>query len=245
MRVHTLPTRPKDIEDDGAFHYAVLGLQRRLGVRQAERRGQAISGRDHRAGQAPRVPERRPAARFRLRTAWNWPLARVRDYLAWEIVREEIKKQQKDGNVDPARAQTLQINIDKAKGRIPEAIKQAYCIVVTVSEKDEVQAFKITVNDEPHFNIIKGDKRSRVQDTAITAEALLPGRTIQPLAARRDVSTRQGPGGSVCPASASAEDAQGQRHPRHAGRWVREGHLCPAARPAGRNIPHLVDVAAG
>ena len=24
-RVHTLPTRPKDIEDDGAFHYAILG----------------------------------------------------------------------------------------------------------------------------------------------------------------------------------------------------------------------------
>jgi hypothetical protein len=101
-------------------------------------------------------------------------MARVRDYLAWEIVREDIKKQQKDGNVDPARAQTLQINIDKARGRIPEAIKQAYCIVVTVSEKDEVQAFKITVNDEPHFITIKGDKRSRVKDTAVTAEALLP-----------------------------------------------------------------------
>jgi hypothetical protein len=101
-------------------------------------------------------------------------LARVRDYLAWETVREEVKKQQKDGNVDPARAQTMQINIDKAKGRIPEAIKQAYCIVVTVSEKDEAQAFKITVTEDPHFNIIKADKRSRVQDTAITAEALLP-----------------------------------------------------------------------
>jgi hypothetical protein len=99
---------------------------------------------------------------------------RVRDYLAWEVVREEIKKQQKDGNVDPARALTLQINVDKAKGRIPEAIKQAYCIVVTVSEKDEAHAFKITVTEEPQFNIIKGDKRSRLQDTPITAEALLP-----------------------------------------------------------------------
>ena len=101
-------------------------------------------------------------------------MARVRDYLAWEIVRDDIKKQQKDGNIDPARAQTLQIYIDKAKGKIPEAIRQAYCIVVTVSEKDEVQAFKITVNDEPHFNAIKGDKRSRVKDTAVEAAALLP-----------------------------------------------------------------------
>jgi hypothetical protein len=46
--------------------------------------------------------------------------------------------------------------------------------VVTVSERNEVQAFKITMTDEPHFNIIKADKRSRVQDTAIAAEALLP-----------------------------------------------------------------------
>lgn len=46
--------------------------------------------------------------------------------------------------------------------------------MVTVSEKDEAQAFKITITEEPHFNIIKSDKRSRVKDTAITAEALLP-----------------------------------------------------------------------
>ena len=100
--------------------------------------------------------------------------ARVRDYLAWEQVRTDLKEQEKDGNVDVARMQTLAINIDKAKGRIPEAIKQAYCIVVTVSEKNEVQAFKINVTDEPHFNTIKNDSRSRVQDSAITAEALLP-----------------------------------------------------------------------
>ena len=57
---------------------------------------------------------------------------------------------------------------------VPEAIRQAYSTVVTVSEKNEVQAFKITVTDDPHFTTIKGDKRSRIRDTAITAEALLP-----------------------------------------------------------------------
>lgn len=100
--------------------------------------------------------------------------ARVRDYLAWEQVRTDLKEQEKDGNVDVARIQTLAINIDKAKGRISDAVKQAYCIVVTVSEKDEVQAFKINVTDEPHFNTVKNDLRSRVQDSPITAEALLP-----------------------------------------------------------------------
>jgi hypothetical protein len=105
--------------------------------------------------------------------------ARIRDYLAWERVLDELtpkteeEKKQK-GSVDVARLQTLRINIDKAKGRIPDAIRQAYCIVVTVSDKDEVHAFKLTVSEDPHFLSIKTDGRARVQDTAITAEALLP-----------------------------------------------------------------------
>ncbi len=173
VHVHTLPTRPRDIEDDGAFHYSVLGLQSasESGKPSAEaaRFLNETTGPDK-----PRVYRNAVLLLVPSRDGLELAMARVRDYLAWEIVRDDIKKQQKDGNVDPARALTLQINIDKAKGRIPEAIKQAYCIVVTVSEKDEVQAFKITVNDEPHFITIKGDKRSRVKDTAVTAEALLP-----------------------------------------------------------------------
>lgn len=173
VHVHTLPTRPRDVEDDGAFHYAVLGLQAASDSgkpsAEASRFLSETTGSDK-----PRVYRNAVLLLAPSRDGIELALARVRDYLGWEIVREDIKKQQKDGNVDPARAQTLQINIDRAKGRMPEAIKQAYCIVVTVSEKDEVQAFKITVAEEPHFTIIKGDKRSRVQDTAVEAGALLP-----------------------------------------------------------------------
>lgn len=173
VRVHTLPTRPKDIEDDGAFHYAVLGpnaaSESGKPSPDAKRFLDETTGSDR-----PRVYRNAILLLTPSKDGLELAMARVRDYLAWEIVREDVKKQQKDGNVDPARAQTLQINIDKAKGRIPEAIKQSYCIVVTVSENDNTQAFKITVTEEPHFNIIKSDKRSRVQDTAITAEALLP-----------------------------------------------------------------------
>jgi len=173
VRVHTLPPRPRDIEDDGAFHYAVLGLQA------ASESGKpsstaALFLNETTGPDKPRVYRNAVLLVVPSRDGVELALARVRDYLAWEVVRDEIRKQQKDGNVDPARAQTLQINIDKAKGRMPEAIKQAYCVVVTVSEKDEVQAFKITVTDEPHFTLIKNDKRSRIQDTAIEAEALLP-----------------------------------------------------------------------
>jgi hypothetical protein len=173
VRVHTLPTRPKDIEDDGAFHYAVLGpnaaSESGKPSAEAKRFLDETTGSDR-----PRVYRNAVLLVTPSKDGMELAMARVRDYLAWEVVRDEVKKQQKDGNVDPARAQTMQINIDKAKGRMPEAIKQAYSIVVTVSEKDEAQAFKITVTEEPHFNTIKSDKRSRVQDTTITAEALLP-----------------------------------------------------------------------
>ena len=173
VRVHTLPARPKDIEDDGAFHYAVLGpnaaSESGKPSPEAKRFLDETTGPDR-----PRVYRNEVLLLVPSKDGLELAMARVRDYLAWEVVREDVKKQQKDGNVDPARAQTLQINIDKAKGRIPEAIKQAYCVVTAVSEKDEVQAFKITVAEDPHFNVIKADKRSRVQDTAISAEALLP-----------------------------------------------------------------------
>lgn len=173
VRVHTLPTRPKDIEDDGAFHYAILGQsaisESGKPSAEAKRFLDETTGPDR-----PRVYRNAVLLLAPSKDGLEHATAGVRNYLAWETVREEVIKQQKNGSVDPARAQTLQINIDKAKGRIPEAIKQAYSIVVSVSEKDEAQAFKITITDEPHFNVIKADKRARVQDTAITAAALLP-----------------------------------------------------------------------
>src|SRR5258706_1304111 len=54
-------------------------------------------------------------------------------------------------------------------------VRQANCIVVTVSDKNEVQAFKVVQSDDsPLFNIIKADKQARIKETAVTAEALLP-----------------------------------------------------------------------
>ncbi|MBI5116394.1 DUF499 domain-containing protein [Candidatus Poribacteria bacterium] len=173
VRVHTLPGRPRDIEDDGAFHYAILGPS--AASESGKPSSEATRFLDETTGtDRPRVYRNSVLLLTPSRDGLEIALARVRDYLAWEQVKEEVKKQQKDGNVDAARMLTLQINIDKAKGKMPEAIRQAYCIVVTVSEKNDVQAFKIVVTDELHFNIVKHDKRSRVQDTAVTAEALLP-----------------------------------------------------------------------
>lgn len=85
-----------------------------------------------------------------------------------------MKKQNLEES-DPLRWQTLLGYLDEARKKIPQAIQHAYCIVVTVSEKNEIQAFRIAVGDEPLFHQIKADSRSRIQDTPISAEALLPG----------------------------------------------------------------------
>jgi hypothetical protein len=171
VRVHTLPTKPKDIEDDGLFHYAVLppSAASESGKPSAE----AKRFLDDTTGpEKPRVFRNAILLLAPSRDGLEVAQARVRDYLAWENVKENLAKEK--GSVDVARLQTLSINIDKAKGRVPDSIRQAYCIVVTVSDKDEAQAFKITVTDDAHFDTIKNDAKSRVQDTAITAEALLP-----------------------------------------------------------------------
>lgn len=178
VRVHTLPTKPKDIEDDGLFHYAVLppSAASDSGKPSAEAKRYL----DETTGpEKPRVFRNAVLLLAASRDGLEVAQARVREYLAWEKVKDDLtpkndeEKKQK-ASVDVARMQTLAINIDKARGRVPDAIRQAYCIVVTVSDKDEVQAFKITVTDEAHFETIKNDLRSRVQDTAVTAEALLP-----------------------------------------------------------------------
>ena len=69
----------------------------------------------------------------------------------------------------------LATEIAAARRRIPDAIRSAYCVVVTVSESDAVHAFRVVVGDEPLFTIVKADRRSRIQETAISAEAMLPG----------------------------------------------------------------------
>jgi len=174
VRVHTLPTQPRDVEDDGDFHFAVLGPSAACDSGkpsvEARRFLDETTGPDR-----PRVYRNALLLVAPSKDGLELASRRIRDYLAWEQVRSDVTAQQNEGTVDPIRVQTLAMNLDKAKARIPEAIQQAYSTVVTVSEKNEVQAFKITVTEEPLFATIKEDPRSRVQETAVTAEALLPG----------------------------------------------------------------------
>ncbi len=179
VRVHTLPARPRDVEDDGLFHYAIMPptAASDSGKPSAEARRflDEKTGPDN-----PRVFRNAVLLLVPSRDGLGLAEAAVRDFLAWEKVRQDLApggsgETAATGTVDIARMETLRINLEKAKRRVPEAICQAWCIVVTVSEKNEAQAFKITVTQDGHFETIKRDNRSRVKDTPVTADALLPG----------------------------------------------------------------------
>lgn len=176
VRVHMLPSRLGDVEDDGLFRYVVMppsaASESGKPAPEARRYLDEKSGPEH-----PRVFRNAVLLLCPSREGLEVALARVREYLAWEVVKNQLSPQGagvQDSSVDPVRMQMLAVNLGKARGRVPDAIRQAWCIVVTVSEKNENQAFKITVTEDPHFETIKNDPRSRVKETAVTAEALLP-----------------------------------------------------------------------
>lgn len=168
-RVHNLPAKPADIEDDGEFHYAILL------PKAASESGKPSSEatrflNETTAPDKPRIYRNAVVLVTPSRDGLDVARMRMREYLGWEEVRNQLKGQ----DVDPIRSQSLVMSLEAARKRIPEAIAQAYCIVVTVSDKNDVHAFKIAVASEPLFTRIKSDPRARIQETAVSAEALLP-----------------------------------------------------------------------
>jgi len=175
VRVHTLPEKPRDVEDDGQFHYAVMppSAASESGKPSSEARRflDETTGPDK-----PRVFRNAVILLCPSRDGLEAARAKIRDHMAWEQVKSDLDAQEKDGaTVDIGRKTTLATKIESARKHVAPGIKQAFCIVVTVNEQNDVHAFKVTVTDDPTFQTIKEDKRSRMQDTAINAEALLPG----------------------------------------------------------------------
>ena len=169
-KVHNLPERPRDIADDGDFHYGVLGPKAasESGKPSAEAR-RFID--ETTAADKPRACRNAIVLAVPSRDGLEAARTRVREFLGWVEVRDQLK----DQSIDLIREQMLARELEAARKRIPDAVTQAYSIVVTVNESNEVQAFKVVVTDEPLFTIIKADRRSRIQETAINSEAMLPG----------------------------------------------------------------------
>ncbi len=174
VRVHHLPEKPSDIEDDGQFHFAVLGPE--AGSESGKPSPMAKRFLEETTGPAkPRVYRNAVILAVPSKDGLEIVRSRIADLLAWEQVESELQDQAKSGSVDAQRRQRLTVEMEKARKLVPDAIRQAWSMIVTVSESNEAQAFKLNITDDPLFTTLKADPRARLQETKITAESLLPG----------------------------------------------------------------------
>jgi hypothetical protein len=170
-RVHKLPTGPDQVASDGEFRYVILGP----GGQSESGKPSALAVRfcDEVTGpQNPRAAKNSIVIAAPDRTGMAQAQEKVKDYLAWL----EVKTQLSGQPVDPVRSSMLDTAVTGSKKDMADAIRQAYCIVVTRSADDVVQAFKVTVDPaKPLFTTIKEDPKSRITDVALAPDALLPG----------------------------------------------------------------------
>ncbi len=168
-RVHRLPGSPRDVPDDGEFRYLILGPEAVSDSGKPSPTAQAFL--DHTTGpDRPRVHRNALVAAAPSRVGLEAARAKVRSLLGWEDVAGQLARQA----VDPLRAERLRRQTRAAARDVPGVIRQAYGIVATVDEANQVQAFKLPGSAEPLFAQIKDDRRSRITDTPVNPEALLP-----------------------------------------------------------------------
>lgn len=170
VKVHVLPARPADIEDDGEFHYAVLGPD-------AASESGKPSTHAKRFIDETTSPER-PRARNRNAVVLAVPskdgveVARekVRDILGWEKVQESLKRD----DMEATTKARLSANLQVAKNEMASHVLMAYCIAITVNDENKIAAYRIGIDNEPLFGRLVEDERLRIAGAAISAEALLP-----------------------------------------------------------------------
>ena len=132
--VHRLPPAPRDVRDDGSFRYVLLGPE-----------AASDAGRPAPAAKAyldyTTAPDRPRSNRNAVILAVPSPdgleaaRAAVRALLGWE----EVEAQLAAHKVDPVQRERLRRRLQEARGRIPEVVRQAYAVVVTVNERNEVE----------------------------------------------------------------------------------------------------------
>ena len=166
---HMLPASPRDVRDDGNFRYAVLGASAVSDSGKpnpvAKRFLDETTGPDrprvHRNAVVLAVPSRHGLEAVR---------AGVRALLGWEDVQGQLAGH----DVDPVQAERLRRRLQDARAQLPDAVRQAYSVVVTVNERNDVHAFRLAAGTGPLFTAIKNDERARIKETPVDAEALLP-----------------------------------------------------------------------
>ena len=171
VRVHLLPEKPSDIEDDGDFHFVILGPK--AASRPGYPSDEARRFLNEKTGpDAPRVY--RNAVVLTVPSIDGLAAARdaIRKYQGWL----QVEGQLTGPDFDNYRKQLLEAEKKNEQTRANEMVKQAYCLVVTVSVKNEIHAFQVLLRDSNSlFNVIKAEPQSRILEGVVTAATLLPG----------------------------------------------------------------------
>ena len=171
-QVHLLPQQPADLPDDSRFRFAVLGPD----AASESGKPSAVARRflDETTGaDRPRVHRNTVVLAVPSRDGLDAARTAARNLLGWE----EVQAQLNEGGhaVDLTQQQRLKARLRDAGVRLPEAVRQAYGIVVTTDIGNRAQAFRLSAAGGPLFAQIKQDARSRIQETAVESAALLPG----------------------------------------------------------------------
>ena len=169
--VHLLPERPGDLPDDVRFRFAVLGP----GATSESGKPSALAKRfvaETTGADRPRVHRNAVVLAAPSRDGIAAARSAARALLGWEAVQSQLNQ---GHAVDPARQMRLQQNLKDARTRLPEAVRQAYGIVIAADPENRVSAFRLRAEDGPLFPRIQADDRSRIQATPVEPAALLPG----------------------------------------------------------------------
>ena len=167
--VHRLPAAPRDVRDDGSFRYVLLGPDAASDAGRPS--AVAKSYLDYTTGpDRPRSNRNAVILAVPSRDGLEAARSAVRSLLGWEDVQAQLAGHQ----VDAVQTERLRRRLQEARSRVPDAVRQAYAVVVTVDERNEVEAFKLAASGRPLFTEIKNHERSRIKETPVDAEALLP-----------------------------------------------------------------------
>ena len=170
-KIHLLPAGPADVADDGVFRFVILGPE---AVASDSSRPSALAKRylnETTSRSRPRVNRNAVVLAVPSRDGLDLMRSSARTLLGWEDVAAQLANQ----NVDPLRSERLRRELQEARTRLPQAVRQGYAVVVAVDEDNTEQAFRLAGTAEALFLAVKNDERSRIKETAVDAEALLPG----------------------------------------------------------------------
>ena len=168
--VHKLPRLPGDVKDNVQFRFVILGSDAASSSGKPSKAAQAFL--DHTTSpDNPRVNRNAVVLAVPSKEGVDAARSKTRSLLGWEDVGAQLGMQQ----IDPIRRERLRRHVKQARQELPGVIRQAYGIVVTVNEQNEVHAFKLPGSGQPLFEEIKEHEKARIVDTPVNPEALLPG----------------------------------------------------------------------